>query len=522
MFDQSVRAKHADEIVAAIQGLVEGTQRSTLVDLAQRRAVPATPINTVGEFADHPHTRARGFIVTYRREPQGELRMPRSPFVAEPAITESFRTAAPLLGSSDATVVRRDWARAADPSRQAADAGIRPLSQMRIISFGTNIAGALCASYLAELGADVVKVESPLVPDNSRRTRRQWERAVREPSGIDTSAMYQDYNRSVRSVALDLKDPARFELLMRLIPQADVIIENYSPGVIDRWGLTLDRIRSANPRLVMVSLSGFGQSGPCRDYLLYGATTCSFSGLARTWGLVHQAHYDYVSAAHGVFAVLSALRSRDRTGAGVRVDLAQVEAAGSLMAPFLVDYLANGRDVTEPLATPPWSVLAEVVPCAGEDRWVAVDVETTADWRRLAGYLGEPEAPAGGPGPDREAIERVRAALRAWASDLTPHQAMLRLQRAGLAAGAVHNGEDLAGDTQLRHRHGLAAVTSPDLGTSEWAVAPYRLSKTPATIKGPAPRLGEHTAEVLAEWLDISYADAASYATAGAQGPGGP
>ena len=477
----TVRASHADVMASEIRRGLATMTREEFVEAAQRRAIPSGPVNTVGEFADDRHIQERGFIVAHDREGMGTLRLPGRAFRAEPPLLAPYRRPAPRLGEADPGEVADSWARSPAVTPSALS-----LAGVRVLSFGTNIAGALCASYLAELGADVVKVESPIVPDNTRRSRAPYERPVREPSGADTSMMYANYNRSVRDVALDAKDPASFDTLLDLVAHADVIVENFSPGVMERWGLTRERLAAVNADVVMVSLSGFGRTGPRGHYLLYGAITCAFVGLARVWGTVHQAHYDYVSAAHGTFAVLAALAARDRARSEIVVDLAQVEAAGALMGPAIADYLVNHRDGT----AGPEGLLRTVVPCLGHDRWLAVELESAADWTALAELLGQPDTAPPDP-----------AALAEWARGLTATQAMERLQRAGVAAAAVQTGEDVARDPQHRHRRFLVEVSSPDLGTTEWAAAPHRLRKTPPRVTGPAPRLGQHTAEVFADWL---------------------
>ena len=173
-------------------------------------------------------------------------------------------------------------------------------------------------------------------------------------------------------------------------------------------------------------------------------------------GQSHPTAHDYPSAAHGLFAILAALAARDRTGLGVHIDQAQIEVAGAIMGPMLLDYLVNGH---EPGEDPPPGL---VVPCLGDDSWLAVEPEDEGDWQRLATMVG-----AAGSG-DHAAVGE---ALRAWAGTLTPQQAMRLLQEAGLAAGAVQNTEDVTRDPQHRERHFLQEMDHPDLGVAECAPA---------------------------------------------------
>jgi benzylsuccinate CoA-transferase BbsF subunit len=272
---------------------------------------------------------------------------------------------------------------------------------------------------------------------------------------------------------------------------ADVIIENFGPGVLDRWGAGYEWMAGVNPRIVMLSISGYGRTGPRAQYYAYGSNVSSFVGLTHTWGQPHGTQYDYVGQVHGVVAVLAALALRDRTGQGTHIDLAQTEAGAAGMAPMLMDYLVNGHDPGPPGNAVPGSPLSGVFPCRGEDAWVAVELTDAADQEALAGLLGEPD-PA-----------KLTDTLRGWTTQHTPQQAMRLLQRAGIAAGVVQNGEQVTLDPQHRSRDFLVEMDHPDLGTLELPGPVLRLQKTPAQVRRRAPRLGEHTDEVLRGWLSL-------------------
>ena len=204
-------------------------------------------------------------------------------------------------------------------------------------------------------------------------------------------------------------------------------------------------------------------------------------GLTQIWGRSHGTHFDYPATTHGLFAILAALAARDRTGLGTHIDQAQTEVAGAIMGPLLLDYLVNGH---EPGEDPPPGMMLR---CSGEDGWLAVEPWTTRTGTGGARLARRPSAPDPG---DHAAVTE---AVRSWAAALTPQQAMRTLQRAGLAAGAVQNSEDVTRDPQHRERHFLQEMDHPDLGVAEYAGPPYRLAKTPATIRRRTPRLGEHT-----------------------------
>jgi len=213
-----------------------------------------------------------------------------------------------------------------------------------------------------------------------------------------------------------------------------------------------------------------------------------------------------------VFGVLAALAARDRTGRGTHVDLAEVETAAAVMGPMMLDYVVNGRRSVVQGNQVPGALLSEVVRCRGDDDWLAVEAEDAADWQALARLLGRGDLAQATMPPQEQASAALAAALAAWAAELTAQQATRMLQRAGLAAGAVQNGEDVIRDPQHRERHFLLEMDHQDLGVAEYAAPPHRLSATPPTVRRPTPRLGEHTVEVLGEWLGMTPDEAAPYA----------
>ena len=505
-----VRHPYEEKIIEVMRPLIAAMSREDFIERGQQLGLPCTMINTVGDFVDDQQPRSRGFFVRRSLAGVGEVDLPGAPFLCHERVLDQYRRPAPGLGSSSLAEIAGEWREPApDPGPVPG-----PLSGIRAISFGTAIAGALSGTALAELGADVVKIESPGRPDNLRRLWAPGEPVIHEPSGADTSPMFANFNRTTRSVALDMKDPSSVALFLRLAAAADVIIENYAPGVMARWGLGYEQIAAVNPRIVMLSLTGFGHSGPRSHYLAYGATVCSFVGLTDAWQYPSGVHFDYLSQAHGVFGVLAALAARDRTGRGTHVDLAEVETAAAVMGPMMLDYAVNGRRSVVPGNRVAGALLSEVVRCRGDDGWLAVEIEDAADWQVLARLVGRDDlasfVESDEAAADGEAAA-LGAALASWAAERTAQQAMRVLQRAGLAAGAVQDAEDAVRDPQHRERHFWLEMDHPDLGVAEYAAPPHRLAKTPPTVRRPTPRLGAHTVEVLGEWLGMTPDEAAPY-----------
>jgi crotonobetainyl-CoA:carnitine CoA-transferase CaiB-like acyl-CoA transferase len=503
-----VQAQRADALMQVITPIVAAMSQEQFIERGQELGVPCTPVNTIGDFTRDSQPRSRGFFVPLRSQVIGTVEAPGAPFRSTHPVLALYRRPAPLLAGDDAADIALQW-RTARPAPPASAA----LAGIRVISFGTAIAGAWSGTVLADLGADVVKLEGPERPDNLRRFPPRGWPPVHEPSGADTSVMFAYFNRSTRSLALDMKDPALVELFLRLVGVCDVIVENFGPGVMDRWGVGYDQLVAANPRIILLSLSGFGHAaGPRSHSLAYGSTVATFSGLTQAWRYVNGTHFDYVSEALGVFGVLAALAARDRTGLGTHLDLAEVEAAACVMGELMLDFLANGRD-SQPVGNRvPGSVLSEVVACLGDDQWLAVELEDAGDWDRLAELLDRADLRDATMPPGESARAEMTASLARWARPLTVQQAARQLQRLGLAAGPVQNVEDVTLDPQHRERRFFYEMHHPDLGTGEYPAPVHHLAKTPPRVSRRTPRLGEHNVEVLTEWLGMSEAEAARFA----------
>jgi crotonobetainyl-CoA:carnitine CoA-transferase CaiB-like acyl-CoA transferase len=356
---------------------------------------------------------------------------------------------------------------------------------------------------LAELGADAVQIESRNHPEALRSPAYAYGGTHVEPSGVPTTPLHAGLSRSTRGLALDLTEEDGRGVFRRLVRVADIVVENLHPTLLDRWRCSFDDLVRENPKLVMISLSGYGRTGPRADFRAYATNIANFVGLTAAWGQSHSTHTDYVAAEHAVVGALAALRVVARTGQGVWLDVAQIESAAATMAPLYLDDTANDRQVVPRHNEVPGSLLTGVYRSLGADRWLALELEDLDDWNRLVDHLQRPELraeTAHDAGVHREALD---AAVGNWAAALSPHAAAHVLQRIGLAAGAVQDSEDVVRDPQLRTRGFAVEIDHPDLGVIEYAQSPHRMSLTPGRVQRRAPRLGEHTREVLREWLDL-------------------
>jgi benzylsuccinate CoA-transferase BbsF subunit len=387
-----------------------------------------------------------------------------------------------------------------DRTMPVTDRGL--LAGVKVLSLGAFVAGNVCPLILAELGADVVKVESRSHPEALRSYYSPDHGAIREPSGQQTTALYACLTRSMRSLCLQLDTAGGPALLRSLTSEADIVIENLGHGVMERWECGYNELTALNPRIVMVSISGYGRSGPRGPYRAYASSIGNFLGLTSIWA-PDGTHFDYVAGYHASFAAVGAWRQARDTGRGAFLDVAQIETGAAVMAPVYLDALANGRPWAHIANTVPGSLLSSVVRCAGADAWAAIELEDLADWKVMCDLLDQQTLVATSTADAKRFGPDLIVALERWTASLTPYQVALKLQAAGLAAAPVHNGEDVWRDPQLRERGAFMEVLHPDLGMIEHPQSPDRMSKTPGRIASRSRRLGEDTEAVLTDWLTM-------------------
>ena len=214
---------------------------------------------------------------------------------------------------------------------------------------------------------------------------------VIEPSGVPNTVMYGGLSRSTRNISLEMNTEEGRALFRRLVAVADVVIENFGAETMPHWDCSFDDLLAVNPRLVMVSLSGYGRTGPRSSYLAYATNISNFSGLTSTWQYQHGTHSDYIAAIHATIGALAAIAQSDQTDSGVYIDVAQTEALAAVMAPIYLDPLNNGRDTPPTGNTVPGSLFTGAFACQGHDRWLAIELEDVSDWSTLCEAIERPD-----------------------------------------------------------------------------------------------------------------------------------
>jgi crotonobetainyl-CoA:carnitine CoA-transferase CaiB-like acyl-CoA transferase len=395
-----------------------------------------------------------------------------------------------------------------------------PLEGIRVLDASNTYAGPTCARVLSDLGAEVIHVEA----------MQRWEtvRLIIMPENQapddfwNGGAYFQKRNLGKKDITLDLTRPAGVEAFKQIVAHCDVMLESFAPRIMRGFGLDYDSVRAVRPDIIYCSLSGYGQSGPYRDWIAYGMGLEPASGISQLTGYPGGGPMrsgisltDPLSGLAAAVAVLIALYHRRRTGEGQYIDLSEHEAAIPLVAGALLDQQMNGR-APERRGNRSWFAAPQgVYPCAGDDEWIAITCHTDAEWGRLCDATGHPEWRDDVRFADvlaRHAHHDVLDELIAgWTRGQEKLAAMEHLQRAGVRAGAVLHGRDLLENEHLRARGHFDWIEHPVTGRRPFPrQLPVRFSKMGPGPRGHAPLLGEHNDEVLATLAGLTPAEIAA------------
>ena len=413
-----------------------------------------------------------------------------------------FGGTVPELGEHDGAIAPRQA-----PAPTATKS--RPLEGLRIVDLSMGWAGPICTRNLADLGADVIKIEACGYPD--------WWRGVDNRLDTVTQRLYEKssrfniMNRGKRAITLDLTVPDGVALAKALVKDADAVIENYSAEVLRKFGLDYAELAKVNPSLVMVSMAAFGASGPWRETRAYGSTLEQGSGLPSVGGraqdppmMNHLAYGDAVGGLNACSAMLVALLHRRETGEGQFIDLSQVQCMLPFTAAWAIEQSANGHVAPRAGNRHPLFVPHGVFPSAGTDRWVSIAVTDDAMWPALARLIGLDDPALANASGRRANEDRIEATIAAWTSARSPDEAMEILQKAGVAAGAVRHPMELLDDTHLKARGFWQWIERAYVGRHPQPSPPYRDEASPIAVRTPAATLGQYNEEVLGGLLGLS------------------
>ena len=396
-----------------------------------------------------------------------------------------------------------------------------PLAGVRILDLTAWQAGPVCAMWLGDFGADVIKVEAPQRLDGWRGAA-----GLMVDKAYERNPLWNAVNRSKRGISLDLASDEGRRLFLRLVEDADVVVENFTPRVLGNLGIGYDVLRATNPRIVVASLSGFGQTGPWRDYVAFAFPTEEVSGLAALTGvpggppaLQGQSVTDAMVGAMGALAIVAALERCAATGEGDVVDLSQIETLTTYLGAELVQAQVTGRDPERQGNARPGMVPHDLFPCQPTGLWVAIAVRDDDDWQRLCTAIERPDLAADAELATVAGREARRAqideAVAAWTTPRDGRAIEVLLQEAGIPAAVCARSSELSADEQLWSRGFFRILERPEVGAHPFPGPIVGLSSTPAVIERPAPSYGQHTAEVLRDLLGLDDDEIAALYAAG-------
>ena len=391
-----------------------------------------------------------------------------------------------------------------------------PLERYRVLDFGWVLAGALPGMILADMGAEVIKVETRQRMDYMRLGRP----IVGDEPDPEQHPLFHNVNRGKLSIAVNTTKPEAIDLIKGLVSHCDVVVENFSPGVMDRLGLGYDVLSGIKPDIVMASISSNGQTGPLRDLRAYAPSIGALSGLDSTMGYegerplgLKHAYADIAGALHSVFAIVSALHQKERTHKGQYIDVSMLRATVATMGVGLMEYELTGNVMAPKGNYDPVMAPYGNYPCQGDDAWVSIAVRTEEEWQGLKVAMGEPawceETRFESRYSRQENRRELDENLATWTLARTAEDITEQLQVNGVAALPVMGAEDRLFNPHFKDRGLYSDIEHPSLGTEPIYNIMWNLEQTPPSIRRHAPLLGEHNQQIFGGLLSMGKEDIA-------------
>jgi crotonobetainyl-CoA:carnitine CoA-transferase CaiB-like acyl-CoA transferase len=513
--NRHIRNANADFIDSLVVEFTRQFSKNELFSQGQARHITVAPINRPDEFIRDPHAENREMFVDVHHPVIGTHKLLRSPLRMSETPTQIIRPS-PTIGQHNDEILGRlksvtiGEAKSAQTRSKSYSNSPLPLHGIRVLDFSQAIAGPILTRILAENGAEVIKVES------EAHQQRGKSRPGLDPAiALQQRVTFADANRNKRCITVNMGTEEGRNLIRRLVPYCDVVVDNFSPRVMERWGLSYSELQTLRPDIIMARLPGFGLTGPYRDYVGLAAVAMGITGVLHMWSYQDKSEPagppiwlpDYLSAACGGVAIMASIRHRDCTGKGQLIELGQVDATATVLGNVYLDYDINGR-VAQPLGNRHRSMSPHgVYRCKGLDAWCAIAVRNQEEWDAFCDVLGAPTwsleerfATLAQRMNHQDDLDRK---IEAWTSDYTPRQVMYLLQRAGVPAGAVQNAENLFNDPHLRKRNFFVTLDDADVGPVEYPGQFIHLSETPGEVQ-KCHQIGEDNDYVFGGLLKIS------------------
>lgn len=503
---QQGRIDHAEELRALLHASLAHRSGRELFEKANEEGLLSGVLQSAAQLMDCRHLAERDLWVQIPAADGSSWKLP-SQIARMSATPVSVRNFAPALGNQSRAMALND-ALTASAARSAAKALTTapqaPLAGLRVLDLSTVFAAPYMGALLADLGAEVIKIEAPKRLDQLRAGGFGY-LVDNDPgdAGWNRCSTFQMLNRGKRSVVLDLQTPAGRDVLCELVKHSDVLIDNFTPRVMRGWGLPYEKLAELNPRLVMLSNTGYGSSGPWSSYKAQGTTLEATMGLSAYAGYtgesatkVGQSYPDFLAAWSGLTSIMAALVHREKSGQGQWIDLGMYQL-GPLVIPEALIAVQSGQHDIGCRGNAEWNAaFSGVFQAAGDNRWVAVSASTQTTRRKLCAMVGA---------SDDATDAEIQAACGAWALTQEPLAAARLLQAAGVAAGAVNESCDLIREPQLMARQFFECVDfESNIGVRALIGRPYTWHGAGVGIRRRAPHFGEDNTAVLSELLKLS------------------
>ena len=498
------RNQNQDIIHTFLEEFIGGWNTFDLYHAAQRRRICFAPVMTFENLATDRHLEHRRFFTTL---PDDDTR-----YVAPALLIDDerpqYRRPAPRLGEHNPEVLG-----ATTPQPVAAETSSprRPLDGVRVLDLTWVWAGPFGSMNLAHLGADVIRVESSVRPDLYRR-------GPAAPEGIEptlnTNGMFNQWNQGKRSVAVDFRHPRGIEIVKALVGEVDVVFQNFATGVLERLGLGYDILQAINPHVILASVSGYGQTGPYREYMGYGPATGPLSGLAAASGFPGEgpeetgvAMPDPTAGITAAYAVAAALLRRDETGVGEHLDVTLWEATAALNLDGWMEFALRGTQAERIGNRDPSMAPHGCFPAAGDDEWVTIAC-TDDDFAQLADIVpGLQDGRFATWELRKQHEDELERIVADWTRTLDRWYVTGLLQARRIAAFPSFTCKDIIEDPHLNARGFVERLEHPEVGARAHTGIPWRFHERPNGVRTPAPQLGGHTDEVLRDVLGLSDAE---------------
>ena len=498
-----------DECARICRQFFAGRSRRELFELGLQKRVTLAPVNTLSELLGMEHMEAREYWQATTL-PNGQKVKSAGLWAKQDAFEMAVRRNAPGLGEHTAEIKEQLLSTSKTPVELDIDDKL-PFEGIKVADFAWVGVGPISAKYLADHGADVVRVESENRPDVLRGGVPMKDSEF----GWNRSQFFGDFNTSKRSLTLNMKSAESITLAKKLIGNADVFIESFAPGAVSRMGLGYDEVRKLNPGLIMISTCLMGQTGPAAGLAGYGYHAAAIAGFYEITGWPDLgpsapwvAYTDTVAPRFVSILLAAALDRKRRTGEGCFIDVAQIETALHFLGPEILDLQANGHSVTRNGNRSRFYGPQGVYPCSEAETWCAIAVEQDSEWHSLCELMERTDLSNENVLSTHqgrlEQHDRIDEAITKWTMQFTPNDAVARLQAVGIPAGVVQRSKDLLQDPQYKHRGFYRYFDHPEMGHIPYAGHQYTISGYHNGPRSAAPCIGEHSFEVLENVIGLT------------------